>query len=314
MHQRVDEDFKMLQRNQRLWSDLTRLALSAEQARTTVLQRSILVSLDYNIRTARQYAIKEAHARTFEWASIDPSQGGQTTFKDWLLNGNGVYFVSGKPGSGKSTLMKYIAEHKETNAALQQWSNGNRLVTASFYFWNAGTPMQRSLDGLLRSILIQVLEQCPELMPTLFPDRWDNLLSAGIYNFSLAPWTIPELKSALQAIAGKTLSSKFALFIDGLDEYDGTDREIVEYINELANSADIKLCLSSRPHVDFIKAYGHNKDRIMFVSDLTMEDIKIYVRDRLGENEAFKTIKLQHPERYQHLKDEIVVHAKGVFL
>ncbi|KAF1979009.1 hypothetical protein BU23DRAFT_192983 [Bimuria novae-zelandiae CBS 107.79] len=51
--------------------------------------------------------------------------------------------------SGKFTLMKFLESHPDTRAMLQQWCQPFRLVTVSFYFWNAGTHMQKSLEGLL---------------------------------------------------------------------------------------------------------------------------------------------------------------------
>jgi hypothetical protein len=36
----------------------------------------------------------------------------------WLSSGNRIYHISGKLGSGKSTLMKFLCEHKRTKAEL----------------------------------------------------------------------------------------------------------------------------------------------------------------------------------------------------
>ena len=42
----------------------------------------------------------------------------------WLSSGNGIFHISGKLGSGKSTLMKSLCEHKSTVAMLKQWAGG----------------------------------------------------------------------------------------------------------------------------------------------------------------------------------------------
>ena len=41
---------------------------------------------------------------------------------NWLSSGNGILHISGKLGSGKLTLMKYLCEHKSTRAVLERWA------------------------------------------------------------------------------------------------------------------------------------------------------------------------------------------------
>jgi len=91
---------------------------------------------------------------TFRWL-FDESQellrqekDLQISFKDWLRHGSGVFHVSGKPGAGKSTLMKFIAEHEELEHLLQEWAGFRRIISAKFFFWKPGTEDQKSLRGL----------------------------------------------------------------------------------------------------------------------------------------------------------------------
>ncbi len=37
----------------------------------------------------------------------------------WLRSGNNVFHISGKAGSGKSTLMKFLANHKRIQDELE---------------------------------------------------------------------------------------------------------------------------------------------------------------------------------------------------
>src|SRR3569833_273024 len=41
---------------------------------------------------------------------------------DWLSTGTGIFHISGKLGSGKSTLMKFLCEHESTRNRLEQWA------------------------------------------------------------------------------------------------------------------------------------------------------------------------------------------------
>jgi ATPase subunit of ABC transporter with duplicated ATPase domains len=94
-------------------------------------------------------------------------------FISWLRSGNGIFHISGKAGSGKSTLMKYIRHNARTTHELKQWSGSKKLVQAYFYFSNTtGDESQMSLDSLYRSILLECLTQCPELISEVFPHQW----------------------------------------------------------------------------------------------------------------------------------------------
>ena len=91
---------------------------------------------------------------------LDEPEPRWDSFSDWLRSGTGVYWISGKAGSGKSTLMSHIciAENLEKrNAMLQSWAGEKYLLTPTFYFWNAGSPLQKQVDGLLRSLIYQMI-------------------------------------------------------------------------------------------------------------------------------------------------------------
>ena len=70
-------------------------------------------SLHYDRMRARQENIIDAHAQTFEWV-LDPHQlssglDSKDSFLEWLTNGNGIFWITGKAGSGKSTLSASFA-------------------------------------------------------------------------------------------------------------------------------------------------------------------------------------------------------------
>jgi hypothetical protein len=68
--------------------------------------RSILNRLWFRLIDDRKNHIAEAHSKTLEWAINPPASG--VVWDDlgqWLRSGHGIYWIHGKPGSGKSTLM-----------------------------------------------------------------------------------------------------------------------------------------------------------------------------------------------------------------
>ncbi|KAK3391380.1 hypothetical protein B0T20DRAFT_77908 [Sordaria brevicollis] len=268
---------------------------------------SILASLNYETRQVRHDTIKNAHAKTFEWA-LDSS----FAISRWLRSGDGFFWVSGKPGSGKSTLMTFLAGHPRTKSFLEDWSGGNELIVASHYFWWAGTPMQKSYDGLLRSLLFDIFRRCPSSIQEACPERWAK---AGAPRAAFNSWTVAELGGALRAVALLQSSSplRFCFFIDGLDEYDGDHLELCGILKELVQAGTIKMCLSSRPWPVFEGGLGKDLARKLYVQDLTFDDIKLYVTEQLDCHPNWTTNLLTEEER-ENIIRAITTKASGVFL
>ena len=307
-------DQKMSLQLSQLCSNLRRLSETVEQS---AREHRILESLHYNRMEARQANIIDAHAQTFEWI-LDPHQlsnhlASRDSFWEWLTNGSGIFWITGKAGSGKSTLMKFLSHHKSVTRALQGWADGKDLITAIFYFWHAGTELQKSQEGLLRSLLYGILFQCPELMPQILPKQWEQ---RNIDHVKSHFWTRGELLSAFAELSRQTtLKKRFCFFVDGLDEYDGDHAEIVDLVQGLVQSDDIKICLSSRPWNVFTRAFGWGSHPTIRLEDLTWRDIQSYVKDTLGSNKLFRQLMVgKDSARCENLQVEIVRRAQGVFL
>ena len=50
---------------------------------------------------------------------------------------------------------------------LSEWAAPRGLGLAEHYFWSAGTDIQRSEEGLLRSLLFELMRQMPSLIRIL---------------------------------------------------------------------------------------------------------------------------------------------------
>ena len=70
-------------------------------------------------------------------------------YHEWLCYDKPLFHVAGK--QGKSTLMKFLFEHRQTARLLAQWAGSKKLVCASFFFWKPWNQLQRSMEGLLRA-------------------------------------------------------------------------------------------------------------------------------------------------------------------
>lgn len=130
---------------------------------------SILHTLHAPDRDHRLKQIDQRVGNTFDWAFDDDT----IELAQWLLKGSGLFWVSGKPGSGKSTFMKYLFQDKRTTELLHASSVGAKLMVVSFFFHHRGNQVQKTFEGLLRSIISQILEQDQEGL--LFPELYHIL-------------------------------------------------------------------------------------------------------------------------------------------
>jgi len=111
----------------------------SERACDVIAQYRILESLAFEGMYGRYEDVDEAHFETLRWIYDDDFYtNNEEKYKDeaktsaremllnWISSGAGIFHISGKLGSGKSTLMKYLSDHNRTNKLLGQWA-GNYL-------------------------------------------------------------------------------------------------------------------------------------------------------------------------------------------
>jgi hypothetical protein len=242
--------------------------------------------------------------QTYEWI-LDPG----SPFSAWLRSPAGpkMFWIQGKPGSGKSTAMKLVLQDQRTLASLEQCST-HAWVVAGFFFHDRGSMIQKSIDGLLSEILYQILYQRFELVELILPlyrqnvqtrnRRADsrhpdgsNVVSGSSPESvesrkSLSPlWTTEALHQALLTLVKQNrFPLNFCFFIDALDEYTGCSRTLIELLNEVVEVANprlvmVKICIASRPIYVFNDIL---QDCPGFrIHDHTQDDIRDYVLGRL---------------------------------
>lgn len=78
-------------------------------------QSLLLAGIQYDSMIDRQNRIVIAHELTFQWVfHDDPTESSKSNTRDWssfpkwLESDEQVYWITGKAGSGKSTLMKFL--------------------------------------------------------------------------------------------------------------------------------------------------------------------------------------------------------------
>jgi hypothetical protein len=279
------------------------------------IESFLLASLRFPTMENRFDEIEPAHRKTFEWIFSPPPQHLRwSDFPQWLSGGTGIYWVNGKPASGKSTLMRFICDNPQTASLLNKWSRPKRLITATHFFWNSGIADQRSYQGLLRALLFDILRQARNLIRVVFPDEWAAHRGHPT-RLILEPesWTLPRLIKAFEHLFQQASDdSRFCLFIDGLDEYDGDPFDIINLFTSISKLPNVKLCLSSRPIYEFVKAFRSRPT--LRLQDLNFNDIKQYVDDELGANDLMRELHNTEPQEAPKLSLEIIDKADGVFL
>ncbi|PMD49010.1 hypothetical protein L207DRAFT_522323 [Hyaloscypha variabilis F] len=293
---------------------------------------AIINHLKFTTMAERREEIHEAHKNTCSWIYRDPEQVTPSAnvaedtrpwanFADWLQHGEEIYWVNGKAGSGKSTLMRYIRENPETLKHLRSWAGSAELRVASFYFWNSGSPEQRSQSGLFRSLLHDILVKRRDLVRHVFEKEWEasRFPKSKFDQISIQErvHSVRRLKEAFEYLIGLASDQlKLCFFIDGLDEYEGKRHEgpeaIIRVFKNIPRSPFLKICLSSRPWPEFEKAFDCGPS--LRLQDLTYKDIRTYVYDKFGSDPLMLKLSKFHLVETANLVKEILSKANGVFL
>ncbi|KAF4464750.1 small s [Fusarium albosuccineum] len=255
-------------------------------------RRSLIKSLKFQEMEDREIRIPKAHRETFKWIYEPPTVNTRpwSSFRSFLRRKKGgIYWITGKPGSGKSTLMKYLMRNDQTFDLLRRWAPDG-VITSAFYSWNSGTDIQMSVEGLLRTLLAKCLEQLPRrVVEEVLPWRWE----------------------ALSLLVCRDRRSFF--LIDGLDEFSGDHGMLTDLILTLESSApNVKSCVASRPWVNFEDAF-RSKPHLM-LQDLTKGDIEQYISSTFRESPGFLELEQREPQHTKSLLSEVARKAEGVFL
>ncbi|WYZ45923.1 hypothetical protein EsH8_IX_000148 [Colletotrichum jinshuiense] len=291
-------------------ADHSTIAQSAQKAIIFASQDRILRRLWFRTIDDRERAVASAHGTTLKWALEPP--GIDFPWDDlshWLRFESGIYWVSGKAGSGKSTLMKYLYHSLHTRSLLQQWASGPYIL-GNYYFWNLGTTEQKTQEGLSRTLLHQILSCHRSLIASVLPHMWQEALST---ESDIALPSISETRYAFQKLAHHTPQlGKICLFIDGLDEFTGSYIVGINFLKELVNNQNVKIVVSSRPIPDCVAAFQDSPK--LKLHQLTRSDIEAYVYETVGGHGYMKSLIKRFPEEALEILNDVVNKSSGVFL
>ncbi|KAK8112899.1 hypothetical protein PG984_013425 [Apiospora sp. TS-2023a] len=319
----VGRDFQILNCGvtRKTKEDRDREALEKADGSLRERRQETLDSLRFEQMDVRYMSIKKAHRETCQWFLSDPdyiSWDGSPEHKSKRL-----LWIKGKPGAGKSTLMKLLLretrrarpedttdEHKRESILwikgkpgagkstlmkllLRETRRARPKDTIISFFFNArGNDMEKSTLGLYQSLLVQLLETDPSLQNIL-----DN-------HPGRKTWSIELLKKLFED-AVKRSPETLICFIDALDECQEQEiRDMILFLNDLMGERDkFYTCFASRHYPNISVKNG--RSTILENKVEHDQDIAIYLKSAL---------QLGSGGLADQIRSEVQRKASGVFI
>ncbi|KAI0830394.1 hypothetical protein F5Y06DRAFT_207442 [Hypoxylon sp. FL0890] len=254
-------------------------------------RRDLLQSLNFAQIDARRTSIKSAHRKTCKWF-LKTAQ-----YREWLDTAEfdkhgGFLWIKGKPGAGKSTLMKYAFSH------VHRTLRKRGIIVVSFFFNARGEELEKSTVGLYRSLLFQLLEEHADLQHVLDSIRPGH------------QWNTESLKSLIEEVVCAMKDVALVCFIDALDECEEQEvRDMLSFLQTVSeeaaasSSAKLHVCFASRhyPHITIEKGLNLVIER----REEHQQDIADYLNTELH---------IGHDRLAEQIRSELQDKASGVFM
>ncbi|PSK59339.1 hypothetical protein B9Z65_3663 [Elsinoe australis] len=257
-------------------------------------RKRVLTSLGYPRLEAREHTIKDAQSNTCEWIFQ------HRHFRTWLgrdtssSSAQKFLWLKGKPGAGKSTVMKYVFNKLRKDPG---------SVVIAFFFNARGGILEKTTRGLYRSLLYQLLRSIPAVQGVL------DHLELAIDSSGSLQWPKGLMERLLKDVV-PLITCNVVFIIDALDECSRSEViDMVELFDELLVSATasstsrIQIFFSSRhyPHITI----KNSMEIILEEQRQHQRDIVRYIRSKTD----FAGL-----SDLGHLRDTISLKSSGVFL
>ncbi|KAM0723379.1 hypothetical protein Q7P37_000365 [Cladosporium fusiforme] len=252
-------------------------------------------SLAFSRMEFRRSAIDPAYGDTCRWILDTESY---LNWRDEALRSehHGFLWIKGKPGVGKSTIMKFLLNHAQNNM--------REYTVLSFFFNARGSSLETSAQGLYRSLLLQLLDALPDLrhvlkIPYGVPQSTTQELS----------WAVETVQDLFREALAQAGQQRVVLFIDALDEGDQEDvRSMVQYMAGLVTAArcrnmPLDVCFASR---------HYPRITTPFCEELIVEQQKQHKDDI--QNVVFGILTTAFKAGRDELVHKIVSKSQDVFL
>ncbi|KAL6897683.1 hypothetical protein GGI43DRAFT_424030 [Trichoderma evansii] len=233
-------------------------------------RKECLRSLQFE--NTRYDKISQEHEGSFEWIWTHKE------YESWSTSDTSrLLYIQGKPGSGKSTLMKYF----NRNLLLKEPAAQQAILARFFYSFRDGE-LQRSHYNMLLSILYDLLYQDEGF----FYHHCQTEYRAHQRYGPRFKWGYDTLKRILESLQDYRINKRFYLIIDAVDEFEEKDRrDILGLFLELCSEmkhAVVKVFMASRP-VAQLEARRDQFHNFIKMDDETRSDIYNYAQSQLEQ-------------------------------
>lgn len=261
-------------------------------------REELLNSLLFDHIEERYNNIKLAHSETCQWLLTNKNY---LAWKDQeqVLDHHGLLWLKGKPGSGKSTLIKFaLIEAKRSRV---------NDIHISFFFNARGSLLEKDTFGMYRSLLFQLLTKLPRGQEVF--DEFELLELPRSPSYS---WTMMQLKMVLNRAIEELGKRWLWIYVDALDECDEDQiRDMVGFFDILGqytvtSQINMRVFFASRyyPRIITPKKVELRLDD----EEQHSRDIERYIRSELrtGDDAERKVI--------ERIREEVKRRASGVFI
>ncbi len=270
--------------------DTNPASMTTEETSLHDRRRNLLTSLSFDHMDSRRSTIESAYSTTCKWLLKHPA------YVDWidpnkLHQHHGFLWINGKPGAGKSTLMKFAHGYADREKPEHE-------ILVSFFFNARGDDLERSTIGMYRALLFHLLKEAADLQMV-----WGEFHSSSGYQSQYPAWTIELLRELLSAAIARLGQRRLKCFIDALDECDEEQiREMIVFFEQLGQNAiengnQLYICFASRhyPTIDIRSGrqliledeHGHDEDLAKYVQSHLragkgkyVDEIKMSIREK----------------------------------
>lgn len=291
------------------------------EARRFQVIKIILNMEGYRAPSDMEVRARNEHCAAFNNIFSTPAAGKNpwVNYCQWLESDKQLYWITGARESGKTTLMKFIAhgpQHRPHESLvgsvpfLRKWANGKPLITATFLYNTPGKNVELTMEGMLRSVLLRILTNCPEAMARLSPTKWKSICLFGDSYFVTEEENLSDL--LIDTLNAVKESHRICIFVDGLDEFDSGNGDLVRLFKRIIDNTSAKLCFVSRllPIYQDILGSGPNLD----IRDLTYRQVAAYVEEAMNANDEFCQFQKDNAGSAARLVESITTKAAGVFV
>ncbi|CAN9407282.1 unnamed protein product [Alternaria alternata] len=247
------------------------------------------------------------YPQNFSWLTNDKK------IKSWLQNRpeQPLLYLQGNPGCGKSVIAAKLVRFLQLNA-----SPTYRIVR---HFCLYTFPSSTRYDGILKSILQQLLRESDELIAHVYQDC---IVGRKQTSTSYLERLIHTLITTLSEKPGEPLC--MWIVIDGINECEGTKQvrlmNLMNQISSISTSAHgitYKVLLTTRPSPVVKKYFKIRKNQVIYLSDEKSplySAIQMYVAHRLQSmDERLRQLELEKDE-IADIRELISQKASGMFL